>query len=185
MTVSVDNAAAVAKEIKESRPDIITVIGGHHLTTAPEETLNRFPQFDIGVIGEGEKTLSALALVIKESGFDKDKLRNVNGLIFKDEKSEKFVVTPPCGRIRDLDTLPKPAFDLLPNLLDYSPPAHTVKKFPACNLVTSRGCPGPVRVLHKKRVRQFFVGAFSRIYDGPRNGTLSKIRHKRNTIQGR
>ena len=83
-----------------------------------------------------------MALVIKESGFDKDKLRNVNGLIFKDEKSEKFVVTPPCGRIRDLDTLPKPTFDLLPNLLDYSPPAHTVKKkFPACNLVTSRGCP--------------------------------------------
>ncbi|OHA49406.1 MAG: hypothetical protein A2W59_02545 [Candidatus Terrybacteria bacterium RIFCSPHIGHO2_02_41_19] len=142
VTISIDNAAAVAEEIKKSRPEIVTVVGGHHLTTIPEETLNRFHQFDIGVIGEGEKTLSDLALVIKEYGFNKDKLRNVNGLIFKDEKDEKFIITPPRGRIRDLDTLPKPAFDLLPNLTDYSPPVHTVKKFPACNLVTSRGCPG-------------------------------------------
>lgn len=142
VTVSVDNAAAVAKEIKELRPDIITVIGGHHLTTAPEETLNRFPHFDVGVIGEGEKTLSELTGVVKESGFDKSRLRSVNGLIFKDESGEKFVITPPRSRTRNLDDLPKPAFDLLPNLLAYSPPVHTVKKFPACNLVTSRGCPG-------------------------------------------
>ena len=58
VTISIDNAAAVAEEIKKSRPDIVTVVGGHHLTTIPEETLNRFRQFDIGVIGEGEKTLS-------------------------------------------------------------------------------------------------------------------------------
>ena len=77
VTVSVDNAAAVAKEIKKIRPDIVIAIGGHHLTTAPDETLNRFPQFDVGVVGEGEKTLSELALVVKESGFDKNRLKKV------------------------------------------------------------------------------------------------------------
>ena len=87
---------AVAKEIKKIRPNILTIIGGHHLTTIPEETLIRFPQFDVGVIGEGEKTLLDLATVIKEFGFNKDKLRGVNGLIFKDEEGEKFVITPPC-----------------------------------------------------------------------------------------
>lgn len=142
VTVSVDNAAAVAEEIKKTNPNIITVIGGHHLTTAPEETLKRFPQFDIGVIGEGEKTILELATVVKDFGFDKEKLKSVNGLIFREDNGEKFFKTSPRARNRDLDALPKPAFDLLPNLSDYSPPVHTVKKFPACNLVTSRGCPG-------------------------------------------
>lgn len=141
VTISIDNAAAVAREIKKVRPQIITVIGGHHFTTAPEETLKVFNDFDIGVIGEGEKTLVELAGVLKKNGLDKEKLKGVNGLIFQDSAGN-FFVAPPRQRTLNLDSLPKPAFDLLPNLTQYSPPAHTVKKFPACNLVTSRGCPG-------------------------------------------
>jgi radical SAM superfamily enzyme YgiQ (UPF0313 family) len=142
VTISVDNAAAVAKELKKIRPEIITIIGGHHLTTAPEETFKLFPFFDIGVIGEGERTLVELAAILEQNGFDNTKLRNVPGLIFNDESMNSFVITEPRKRIINLDILPKPAFDLLENLTLYSPPAHTVKQFPACNLVTSRGCPG-------------------------------------------
>jgi len=141
VTISVDNAAAVAREIKKIRPDITTVIGGHHLSTAPEETFELFPSFDVGVIGEGEHTLVELLSAIEQYGFNKEKFKNINGLIFRGEEGG-LVLTPPRARTLDLDSLPKPAFDLLPNLIQYSPPAHTVKKFPACNLVTSRGCPG-------------------------------------------
>ncbi|MBI4812159.1 cobalamin B12-binding domain-containing protein [Candidatus Falkowbacteria bacterium] len=142
VSISVDNAAAVAKKIKNLKPNIIAVIGGHHLTTAPKETLELFPNFDLGVVGEGEKTLIELASVFGQYGFDKERLRNINGLIFRDDESGGFIITSPRERVLKLDSLPPPAFDLLPDLTLYSPPAHTVKKFPACTLVTSRGCPG-------------------------------------------
>ena len=141
VTISVDNAASVAEEVKKSRPEIITLIGGHHLTTAPEETMRRFPVFDIGIVGEGEETLCELLAVLAISGLNYEKLKSVSGLIFKD-KNGGYIFTPPRFRNLKLDSLPYPAFDLLPDLKLYSPPAHTVKKFPACNLVTSRGCPG-------------------------------------------
>lgn len=145
VTISVDNAAAVASEIKKTRPEIITLIGGHHLTTVPEETMRLYPEFDIGVIGEGEETVCELLKVLNKHGKTYEKLKNVNGLIFKENRkngSEKYFFTPTRFRNLKLDSLPYPAFDLLPDLKLYSPPAHTVKKFPAVNLVTSRGCPG-------------------------------------------
>jgi len=142
VTISIDNAAAVAREIKNIKPGIITLIGGHHLSTAPEETLKLYPQFDLGIIGEGENTLVELLAALAQNGLEKSQLRQVNGLIFKSDASDDFVITAPRARIIDLDTLPQPAFDLLPDLVKYSPPVHTVKKFPASTLVTSRGCPG-------------------------------------------
>lgn len=143
VTISIDNAAAVAEEIKKINPKIITLIGGHHLTTVPEETMRLYPQFDIGVIGEGEETVCELLKILSESGKNFEKIKNVNGLIFKEsQNAEKYIFTPTRFRNLKLDSLPRPAFDLLPDLKLYSPPAHTVKKFPAVNLVTSRGCPG-------------------------------------------
>lgn len=158
VTISVDNAAAVASEIKKARPEIITLIGGHHLTTVPEETMRLYPEFDIGVIGEGEETVRELLKVLNEHRLNYEKLKNVNGLIFKNNfesqnffkddisktnnKNNDYFFTPTRFRNLKLDSLPYPAFDLLPDLKLYSPPAHTVKKFPAVNLVTSRGCPG-------------------------------------------
>ncbi|MFA5124389.1 MAG: radical SAM protein [Patescibacteria group bacterium] len=142
VTISIDNAAAVAREIKKIKPGIITLIGGHHLSTAPEETLKLYPKFDLGIIGEGERTLVELLSILSQNGLSKDQLRQVNGLIFKSDVSDEFIITAPRARIIDLDALPQPAFDLLPDLVKYSPPVHTVKKFPASTLVTSRGCPG-------------------------------------------
>lgn len=142
VTISVDNAAAVAFEIKKLKPDIIILIGGHHLSTVPEETMRLYPQFDLGVIGEGEKTLVELLSLLSQSGWDRSQLRQVNGLIFKSDAPDEFIITSPRARNIDLDSLPQPAFDLLPDLRKYSPPVHTVKKFPAATLVTSRGCPG-------------------------------------------
>ncbi|MDD5590180.1 MAG: radical SAM protein [Candidatus Portnoybacteria bacterium] len=141
VTISIDNAARVAEEAKKIKPEVIVLIGGHHFTTAPEETLNLFPVFDIGVLGEGEETLVELAAVLEKYGLAQDELKKVKGLIFKDEAGN-FIRTPVRERIKNLDALPKPAFDLLGDITIYSPPAHTVRKFPACTLVASRGCPG-------------------------------------------
>jgi radical SAM superfamily enzyme YgiQ (UPF0313 family) len=41
----------------------------------------------------------------------------------------------------DLDRLPFPAYDLLPDLTQYTPSPSKYKKLPVVNIITSRGCP--------------------------------------------
>jgi anaerobic magnesium-protoporphyrin IX monomethyl ester cyclase len=55
-TISVGNAGRVAELIKAAYKGITTIIGGPHLSALPEETMSRYPSFDIGVIGEGDYT---------------------------------------------------------------------------------------------------------------------------------
>lgn len=136
VTVSVHNAAAVASLIKQKRPSVTTLIGGHHFTAVPKETMDLFPSFDIGVIGEGETTIVELLDALKGNR----KLQDVKGLCLRDGRD--YILTGPRERIQDLDTLPPFAWDLLPKIDEYyCPPVHTVKRLPATNLVTSRGCP--------------------------------------------
>lgn len=136
VTVSVHNAAQVAALIKQRRPQVVTLIGGHHFTAVPKETMQLFDSFDIGVLGEAEVTIVEL---LDALGGNRQ-LRDVKGLILRDGNG--FLLTGPRERISDLDTLPLPAWDLLPSIAEhYCPPVHTVKRLPATNLVTSRGCP--------------------------------------------
>lgn len=136
-TIAIGSAAHVASIIKQQNPLIPVLIGGPHLTALPEETMKRYPEFDLGVIGEGEMTLAELLphlLAGKE-------LSDVAGLILRQGKT--LVRTSPRAPILDLDSLPSPAFDLLPDLAThYCPPVHTVRRLPAALLVASRGCPG-------------------------------------------
>jgi len=137
VTISIFNAAKIAKLIKEKNPNIITIIGGPHLTAVPEETMEKFSEFDIGVIGEAEETIVELL-----NNLDKNKnLNNIKGLIIRNKK--KLKITPARLFIKDLDKLPFPAWDLLPDLLKYyQPAADSLNRSPATLLITSRGCPG-------------------------------------------
>lgn len=129
-TVSIFNAARVARMIKQRDSSIITLIGGPHITALPMDTMRQFPEFDIGVIGEAEDTIVELL----------DKRNAVKGIIFR--KADKIIQTESRPFIEDLDELPMPAWELLPGLAEnYRPPAHTVKRLPATLMVTSRGCP--------------------------------------------
>jgi radical SAM superfamily enzyme YgiQ (UPF0313 family) len=136
-TVAIYNANRVAEWIKKLNNSVITIIGGPHLTALPLETMEKFNSFDIGVVGEGEITIVEL-LEALELGRD---LSEVKGLLFREKG--KIIQTDKRPFIKNLDELPTPAWDLLPDLPTYySPPVHTVKKFPAALLVLSRGCPG-------------------------------------------
>ena len=138
VSLTIQEAGEIAEKIKTVSPDIIIVIGGVHLTSLPEETMNKYPHFDIGVIGEGEVTILEL-LDALDAG--KKNLASVNGIIFRD--NNQLIKTSPRERIKNLDDLPLPDWSLLPNLIKiYSPPPHVVEVFPAISFNTSRGCPG-------------------------------------------
>jgi radical SAM superfamily enzyme YgiQ (UPF0313 family) len=139
VTISLFNAMDLIKSLRSKNPDIKIIIGGPHITAAPVETVERFGCFfDIAVLGEGELTIIDLLDALEKNR----PLSEVKGIAYPDEKN-KLVFTSPREFIDDLDSLPLPAWDMLPNLAKYyTPPAHTVRKFPAALIVTSRGCPG-------------------------------------------
>lgn len=136
-TIAVHNAAALAYELKKKRNGIITILGGPHISSIPEDTLIRFPQFDIGVIGEGDTTIIEMIRALE----GKKDLGAVRGIIIRDNKGLKL--TEPRELFFDLDSLPFPAWDLLPNLTQYyRPAANSFYRLPSTGMVTSRGCPG-------------------------------------------
>ena len=136
-TQIIKSASVIAKEVKRIAPRISIIIGGCHVTAVPEETLNDNLCFDIGVIGEGEKTFIELLYAL-EKGAD---LCRVEGLVIR--KNGSVVLTEKRPFIKDLDTLPFPAFDLLPELGKYYRiSTQSVDRLPALSLITSRGCTG-------------------------------------------
>lgn len=135
-TVYIHHVAKLASMIKEDNERIKTILGGPHITAVSEKTMEKFPFFDIGVLGEGDVTIVELL-----NALDSNKnLSEVNGLIYK--KNNKLIKTNPRGFIEDLDILPVPAYDLLPDITKYyMPPANSLYRLPSISIVTSRGCP--------------------------------------------
>ncbi len=87
--------------------DTATVVGGHHFSALPGETLEN-GSIDYIVIGEGEYTLLELVKALEKGG----SLKKVRGIAFRE--GGKAIVTEPRPLIRDLDELPVPAYDLMP-----------------------------------------------------------------------
>ncbi len=135
-TCSIISAGELAMSIKQYNSRIVIILGGVHLSALPEITMQRFKGFDIGVIGEGEKTIVRLLRAHAE----KMDLRKIEGIIFREENN--LVVASPPALIDELDTLPMPAWDLLPDFSHYAPNLSSFHRFPVAHLVTSRGCVG-------------------------------------------
>jgi len=57
VTLNYHLAAEMLEVCKTVNPDIVTVIGGPHVSFTPKETLLETPCIDIVVIGEGERTI--------------------------------------------------------------------------------------------------------------------------------
>jgi len=125
--------ASLAKKIN---PEIITVLGGPHVSMAKEDTLKHITDADIVVIGEGERTVVELAEAV-ESGKDLDW---VKGILFR--KNGSIVFSGARERIKDLDTLPFPARHLVPiEKYNFFVQTKDGKRRKAQNIMTSRGCP--------------------------------------------
>jgi len=119
--------------IRNELPDTIIIVGGTHPTYMYDEALDNGA--DVVVRGEGEETASELLRVIEKHGLDKQLLRSVRGIAFRD--NGKTVLTEKRPFIENLDSLPWPARHLLP--MD----KYTVfnKPIKIAHVMASRGCP--------------------------------------------
>lgn len=143
-TFSIGTAAQLARQIKQIDKEVVIIVGGPHISAAPRETMERFLDFDVGVIGEGELTIVEVLKAL-ENG---KKLEEVKGIIYRGGKSEDrrervpVHLTSPREQIEDLNQLPFPAHDLLEGFpRAFHPPPFKMARFPAASIVTSRGCP--------------------------------------------
>jgi len=122
-------AVALARAARERLPGIRIVIGGHHASSLPEESLRR-GDFDAAVVGEGEETLIAL---LAHGG------AAVPGAWVRD-RDGRIHDGGPRPYISDLDRLPLPALEALP-LRRYNCTGVLSRSRLAVWLETSRGCP--------------------------------------------
>jgi anaerobic magnesium-protoporphyrin IX monomethyl ester cyclase len=128
VTLNYSIAKRMLKVCKAFDPNIVTVIGGPHVTFALEETLLQAPWINLIAIGEGERTIVELVKAIEEG---KD-VRHVPGIAFVD--GGVVAKTAPQSPIENLDQLPLPARELLPM-------ARYRALGSPCTVITGRGCP--------------------------------------------
>lgn len=140
-----ENHACFASEVvrlmhlaKAVDPAIVTVVGGNHFTNAGEEYLANDP-IDFIVRGEGEITFRELVRAL--DGGDALAPFAVEGLCYRREG--QIVYTPPRALIEDLDSLPLPAYDLLP--MEKYGNARYLFSPGGATLHHSRGCVGSCR----------------------------------------
>jgi radical SAM superfamily enzyme YgiQ (UPF0313 family) len=135
-TMLISTVGRIVRKIKENNPEILTIVGGPHITAVPEETMVIYPDIDIGILGEGENTIVELLSALE----NRVNLFSVKGIIYRDNSNLKL--TSPRPMMEDLDILPFPAWDLLPDLLKhYQQSAARIDRLPNISLVSSRGCP--------------------------------------------
>jgi len=111
------------------------VLGGPHVTIMKNQVLEEYPEFDFGVIGEGEETLPELfeAITGKHDFF------NIQGLIYRDG-GNRVIVTQERPVLKDIDNLPFPDRTLIHNeRYTRSVPGKGIVK--AAAVMSSRGCP--------------------------------------------
>lgn len=130
-TPAILDAFSVAKAVKEYDQETPVIMGGVHPTINPEHTLKN-PHVDYVVIGEGEQTTPQLLSAIEEGNIN----NKIEGIAFKKGKQVKINSKRPL--IKDLDTIPYPAYELLP-IEKYVCPQSSKKPF--MTMITSRGCP--------------------------------------------
>lgn len=127
MTPTLFGALESAKMAKEAGS--ITVLGGPQLSIYPKETLS-YPYVDYGINGEGEYVMSDIVNAL-EKNTDPSK---IEGLIYKKNK-EVYVNDPAI--IEDIDSLPFPAYHLLP-MGRYN---SIIGLYPVSTMISTRGCP--------------------------------------------
>jgi anaerobic magnesium-protoporphyrin IX monomethyl ester cyclase len=95
--------------VAEKFPKARIIAGGEHVTALPELCLEQCPKLFACVLGEGEETIVELVNAINNNS----EVENINGIAFRD-KSNKMVRTLKRQRLKDLDLIPIPNWDLLP-----------------------------------------------------------------------
>ncbi len=111
------------------------VLGGVHASAVPEFIIENFSaMIDYVVVGEGEKTM----LELIDACMNNKHIEEVKGVVFRN--GDRIVQTEHRPYIEDMDSIPYPARDLIPQNL-FRPNLHNARYRNSLTILTSRGCP--------------------------------------------
>jgi anaerobic magnesium-protoporphyrin IX monomethyl ester cyclase len=133
----------ICKQAKQVMPNVLTVVGGAHVSQFPNDILKNCPEIDFVVIGEGEEQAYACVQYAKTRD---NHPAWPDGLAHRCGNRGGITVLPKTNYIVDVDSLPWPAYDLL-NFDDYRHDTRTwhnpyqVDLSLRVPIITSRGCP--------------------------------------------
>lgn len=136
MTPSYPRAIEICNMIKTVNREIITVLGGHHVSAVGKDVLEQSPNTDFSVIGEGEITLHELVQSFESDRPNYDKIK---GLVWRDN-SGNLHVNESRELINDIDSLPFPARDLV-DMKQYRLHSYIDFGKKSATMITTRGCP--------------------------------------------
>jgi anaerobic magnesium-protoporphyrin IX monomethyl ester cyclase len=127
-TLTYKSALKIVQMSKEVNPNILTIMGGPHVTFWDAEALEECPQLDVVVRREGEQTV--LELVQKAEA--KQSFKDILGITYRD--NGQTIKTEDRPWLENLDELPFPAIHLWP--------IEKMRSFGEVifPLTTSRGC---------------------------------------------
>ena len=131
VSMVIDDARRFAGVVKE-RLGAFTVLGGYHVTSIPHRLP---PEFDVGVLGEGEETFAELARALRAGPLTPERLAGIVGTCYRD--GETIKVNPRRELVADIDALPLP---LRPRRYNDNEPVFTSRGCPfRCNFCASHG----------------------------------------------
>jgi len=124
------------ESLRRAFPNVLILSGGEHITALPEFTLDQCRAVDLCVLGEGEETLLDVVAHLERRG----ELSEVSGLALRD--NGQISRTCARARIRHVDDIPWPAWDLIPveNYLSQRL-GYGVDLGRSMPILATRGCP--------------------------------------------
>jgi len=121
--------------IKREIPEVMIVLGGHHVSGIPDFTMQDLPQADFIIVSEGE---AALPLLVKKiTAGDRD-LSEIPNLIWRNKGGyvKNHILTT-----KNIDDFGIPAWNILmPDKYPNTPHGLLTKRSPVASILTSRGC---------------------------------------------
>lgn len=136
-------AHAVCQWAKRVLPQVVTVVGGAHVSQFPREILRNCPAIDFVVMGEGEEQAYAC---VQYARTQSQPAVWPSGVAYRSAEHGGIAVLPKTQYLADVDRLPWPAYDLL-DFEDYRHDTRTWHNPHQADLslrvpiITSRGCP--------------------------------------------
>jgi len=140
VTMNFYDAQRILRDVKSINPDILTMMGGPHVSFTVEETLRTYPEIDLIFIGEADDTIVEFAPLIGR----KNKWSGIRGIAYR--QGDEIINNGKRDFIADVDRIPLPARRLLPIS------RYRAFGFPV-SMITGRGCPhGCIFCLGRKMV---------------------------------
>ncbi|MBN1898228.1 MAG: B12-binding domain-containing radical SAM protein [Spirochaetes bacterium] len=125
----------ISDAINHSKQRPFYVIGGHGPSPEPEYFLKK-TKADAAVLGEGEETIKELLKTWARKG----SFHKIKGIAFRE--GDKGIINDKREVIKDVDSIPWPAYDLFP--IDYYKlirVQHASKTDYVMDILSGRGCP--------------------------------------------